>query len=137
MIKGIDHVAIAVENIDDALAMMKQVLGLDADHREVIEGYGVEVATLRLGNTAIELVCGTREDSPIRKYIDKRGPGIHHIALEVDDIEAELARVREDGGELIDESPRDGKEQSRVAFIHPRSTGKILYELVQNRKPRS
>jgi methylmalonyl-CoA/ethylmalonyl-CoA epimerase len=134
VIKGIDHVAVAVENIDEALKTFEKILGLRADHREVIEGYGVEVATIRLGNTAVELVCGTTEDSPIAKYVAKRGPGIHHIALEVDDVVAELARVEESGGELIDATPRDGKEQSRVAFIHPRSTGRILYELVQNKK---
>ncbi|HER19816.1 MAG TPA: methylmalonyl-CoA epimerase [Chromatiales bacterium] len=134
MIKGIDHVAVAVENIDEALDIFAKVLGLEAEHREVIASYGVEVATIRLGNTAIELVCGTTPDSPISKYIARRGPGIHHIALETDDIQAELARVKENGADLIDVTPRDGKEQSRVAFIHPRSTGRILYELVQNRK---
>jgi methylmalonyl-CoA/ethylmalonyl-CoA epimerase len=134
MIKGIDHVAIAVESIDKALAVFEKILGLEAEHREVIEGYGVEVATIRLGNTAIELVCGTTPDSPIARYIARRGPGIHHIALETDNIEGELERVKNNGAELIDHTPRNGKEQSRVAFIHPRSTGRILYELVQNRK---
>lgn len=132
MIKGIDHVAVAVEDIDAALEMFAEILGLEADHREVIDGYGVEVATIHLGDTAVELVCGTSENSPIAKYVAKRGPGIHHIALEVDDIEAEMARVKESGGELIDNAPRLGKAKSRVAFLHPRSTGKILYELVQN-----
>jgi methylmalonyl-CoA/ethylmalonyl-CoA epimerase len=134
MIKGIDHVAVAVEDIDEALAMFRKVLGLEARHREVIEGYGVEVATIQLGTTAVELVCGTADDSPIARYIAKRGAGIHHIALETDDIDAELERVRENGAELIDDAPRGGKEGSRVAFIHPRSTGRILYELVQNKK---
>ena len=134
MIHGIDHVAIAVEDIDEALAMFKKTLGLEASHREVIAGYGVEVATVRLGPTAIELVQGTTPDSPISKYIEKRGPGIHHIALEVDDVAAELARLKSAGADLIDAAPRAGKEESRVAFIHPRSTGKVLYELVQNKK---
>jgi len=134
MIHGIDHVAIAVEDIDEALAMFKKTLGLEASHRDVIAGYGVEVATIRLGPTAIELVQGTTPDSPISKYIEKRGPGIHHIALEVDDVAAELARLKSAGADLIDATPRTGKEESRVAFIHPRSTGKVLYELVQNKK---
>lgn len=134
MIHGIDHVAVAVENIDEALAMFQKVLGLHAEHREVIDGHGVEVATIRLGPTAIELVQGTTPDSPITKYIEKRGPGIHHIALEVDDIVSDLARLEASGVDLIDAAPRPGKERSRVAFIHPRSTGKILFELVQNRK---
>jgi len=134
MIHGIDHVAVAVEDIDAALAMFEKTLGLRVEHREVIEGYGVEVATIRLGSTAIELVQGTTPDSPIAKYVAKRGPGIHHIALEVDDIASELSRLEADGVELIDRTPRAGKQESRVAFIHPRSTGRILYELVQNRK---
>jgi methylmalonyl-CoA/ethylmalonyl-CoA epimerase len=114
--------------------MFQKTLGLEAEHRETIEGYGVEVATVRIGPTAIELVQGTTPDSPITKYIEKRGPGIHHIALEVDDIVTELARLQENGADLIDAAPRPGKSESRVAFIHPRSTGKILFELVQNRK---
>jgi methylmalonyl-CoA/ethylmalonyl-CoA epimerase len=92
------------------------------------------VATIRLGPTAIELVQGTTPDSPIAKYVAKRGPGIHHIALEVDDIASELSRLEAAGADLIDRTPRTGKQESRVAFIHPRSTGKILYELVQNKK---
>jgi methylmalonyl-CoA/ethylmalonyl-CoA epimerase len=134
MIHGIDHVAVAVEDIDETLAMFEKTLGLRAEHREVIEGYGVEVATIRLGPTAIELVQGTTPDSPIAKYVAKRGPGIHHIALEVDDIASELSRLEAAGADLIDRTPRTGKQESRVAFIHPRSTGKILYELVQNKK---
>lgn len=134
MIKGIDHVAVAVENIDEALNMFREVLGLEADHREVVAGQGVETATIHLGGCAIELVQGTSPDSPIARYIAKRGPGIHHIALETDDVGSEIARVKESGAELIDTSPRGGKDGSRVAFIHPRSTGRILYELVENRK---
>jgi len=134
MINGIDHVALAVEDIDEALAMFEKTLGLRAEHREVIEGYGVEVATIRLGPTAIELVQGTTPESAISKYVAKRGPGIHHIALEVDDIASELSRLKAAGADLIDQTPRAGKEQSRVAFLHPRSTGRILYELVENKK---
>jgi len=133
MIKGIDHVAVAVENIDTALELLKTVLGITPDHRETIEGYGVETATLKLGNTAIELVAGTTPDSPISKYIEKRGPGIHHIALEVDDIASAIAAVSKNA-EMIDTNARPGKDDSRVAFIHPRSTGKILFELVENAK---
>jgi len=133
MIKGIDHVAVAVEDIDAALILLGKIFGITPDHRETIVGYGVETATFKLGNTDIELVSGTTPDSPISKYIEKRGPGIHHIALEVDDIAAAIATVSENA-EMIDTSARTGKDDSKVAFIHPRSTGKILFELVQNRK---
>lgn len=134
MIEGIDHIAIAVESIDDALAMFNRVLGLEAAHREEIAGYGVEVATIPTGGTDIELVQGTAPDSPIRKFIATRGPGIHHIALAVADVAAALARLREEGVALIDEAPRPGKNGSRVAFIHPRATQKVLFELVENRR---
>jgi methylmalonyl-CoA/ethylmalonyl-CoA epimerase len=133
MINGIDHVAVAVEDLDGTLALLERVLGIHASHRETIEGYGVEVATLRLGATAIELVSGTTPDSPIAKFIEKRGPGIHHIALDVDDIDEAIAKVSQTA-EMIDAEPRAGKDDSRVAFIHPKSTGRILFELVQNRR---
>jgi methylmalonyl-CoA/ethylmalonyl-CoA epimerase len=133
VIKGIDHVAIAVENLDDTLEILERVFGVSADHREEIAAYNVEVATLTLGNTAIELVQGTTPDSPIAKYIARRGPGIHHIALNVDDIESAIATVGKDA-RMIDQKARTGKDNSRVAFIHPSSTAGILFELVQNRK---
>lgn len=136
MIKGIDHVAIAVEDLDETVAQFQRLFGASVAHRETIEGYGVEVATVDLGNTSIEFVQGRTPDSPTRKYVDRRGPGIHHVALEVDDIESAMASLSRAGAELIDRAPRRGKGGSKVAFIHPRSTGKILYELVQNAKGR-
>lgn len=135
MIKGIDHVAIAVENLDDTLSRFERLFGVKADHRETIAGYGVEVATVNLGNTCVEFVEGKSPDSATRKYIDNKGPGIHHIAFEVGDIVSALATLAAAGAELIDKSPRTGKGGSKVAFIHPKSTGKILYELVQNAPP--
>ena len=133
MIKGIDHVAIAVENLDEALSLFENVLGLTVKHRETIEGYNVEVATIDVGNTSIELVQGTTPDSPIASFIKKRGPGIHHVAVEVDDIDDAIASVAE-RADMIDAVARTGKDDSRVAFIHPRSMGKILFELVQNKR---
>jgi methylmalonyl-CoA/ethylmalonyl-CoA epimerase len=135
MIKGIDHVAIAVEDLDETLAQFEQLFGAKVEHRETIDGYGVEVATVNLGNTCIEFVEGKTPDSPTRKYIDKKGPGIHHIALEVDDIASAMATLTAAGAEMIDRSPRPGKGGSKVAFVHPRSTGRILYELVENKPP--
>ena len=123
--------AVAVEDIDAALELLDKVLGITPDHRETIEGYGVETATLKLGNTAIELVAGTTPDSPISKYIEKRGPGIHHIALEVDDIHGLVGRLVDAGVRMIDAQPRPGAHGTTVAFVHPKSTGGVLVELVQ------
>jgi methylmalonyl-CoA/ethylmalonyl-CoA epimerase len=135
MIKGIDHVAIAVEDLDETVKRFEKLFGAKVEHREVIAGYDVEVATVNLGNTCIEFVEGKTPDSPTRKYIEKKGPGIHHIALEVDDIASAIAALVANGAEMIDKSPRDGKGGSRVAFVHPKSSGKILYELVENPAP--
>ncbi|NIM19063.1 MAG: methylmalonyl-CoA epimerase [Candidatus Latescibacteria bacterium] len=131
MFKGIDHVSIAVENLEEAVALYVERFGACIKHREFIEKDGVEVATVDIGGMCIELVEGKRSDSPIRKFVEKRGPGIHHIAFEVDDIEAALASLEAASIQLIDKKPRAGKEGSLVAFVHPASTQKILYEIVQ------
>ncbi|MCH7549300.1 MAG: methylmalonyl-CoA epimerase [Candidatus Krumholzibacteriota bacterium] len=131
MIKGIDHVAIAVSDLDEVLSVLENVLGITVEHREIIEGYDVEVATLKLGGTAVEVVQGTTPDSVISRFIKKRGPGMHHIALEVTNIETTIKEIGK-RAEMIDESARPGKEGSRVAFIHPRSTAGVLFELVEN-----
>lgn len=133
MIKGIDHVALAVENVDEALMLFGRVFGVTPDHRETIPVYSTEVATIKFGNTCIELVAGTTPDSPISKFVAKRGPGIHHIALEVDDIHQAIERIAHNA-DMIDAEPRIGKDHSRVAFIHPKSMGNILLELVENRE---
>ena len=134
MIRGIDHVAIAVEDLDATVALFEKTLGLKVTHREEVAGSRVRVATLSTGGTDIELVQGTAPDSPIAKFLADRGPGIHHIALEVSDIDAALAALKEQGVQLIDTRARPGKQGSRVAFIHPRATGRVLCELVENRK---
>ena len=134
MIKNVDHIAIAVENLDNALENFEKLFGATVEHREEIAGYNVEVATVRVGNTCLEFVEGKTPDSPTRRYVDKKGQGIHHIAFEVDDIVTAMASLVEAGGNLIDQAPRDGKDGSKVAFVHPKSSGKILYELVENKK---
>ena len=131
MIKGIDHVAVAVSDLDETIETFKKVFGVDVAHREVIEGYNVETATFDLGNTCIEFIQGTTDESPIRRYVEKKGPGIHHVALAVDDVAAAITTLSAGGAEMIDRIPRKGKGGSLVAFVHPGSTGKILYELVQ------
>jgi len=131
MIKRIDHIAIAVTNLDDAIELYKKVLGIEVAHREYVEEFKTDTATFKLGDSAIELVEGKSEDSAIRKFVESKGPGIHHIAVVVENIEETIAQLKSDGVKLIDESPRPGKENSRVAFIHPKSTEKVLYELVE------
>jgi methylmalonyl-CoA epimerase len=131
MFEKVDHIAIAVEDLDTAIEMYASVFGLKVVHRERIEDYDVEIATLEVGNTAIELIEGKSETSPIRKFIETRGPGLHHMAFVVDDIGVALDKLREQGARLIDEAPRHGKDNSLVAFIHPKATQGVLYELVQ------
>jgi methylmalonyl-CoA/ethylmalonyl-CoA epimerase len=134
MILKIDHIAIAVEDLDRAIHLYEKTLGLKLAHREHVPGFDVDTATFHVGETSIELVEGKTEASAIRKYVQTKGPGIHHIAFAVDDIEKTLALFRNQGVQLIDETPRRGKENSFVAFIHPKSAEKILYELVQPAK---
>jgi len=131
MIEGIDHIAIAVEDLDESLRLFETVFGMRAHHREIVADQNVEVATIQTGDTAIELVAPTSSESGIAKYLAKRGPGIHHIALQVTDIASALTTLEQKGAKLIDASPRTGKENSKVAFVHPKSTGRALFELVE------
>ncbi len=131
MIIGIDHIAIAVENLDQAIEMYEKLFGLRVMHREVVAGFDVDTATFPVGETSIELVEGKAEGSPIRKFVEARGPAIHHVAFLVEDIEETLAELKAAGATLIDEKPRTGKNNSLVAFVHPKSTQKVLYEIVQ------
>ena len=134
MIRGIDHIAIAVEDIDASIALFEKVFGMKLKHREDVAEFKAKVATLSTDGTDIELVQATSPDSPIAKFIAERGPGIHHIALEVGDIAAALATLEKEGVRLLDTAARPGKQGSRVAFIHPKATGRVLCELVENRK---
>jgi methylmalonyl-CoA/ethylmalonyl-CoA epimerase len=134
MIRGIDHVAIAVENLDAAVALFERVFGMKVKHREEVAGFRVTVATLSTGGTDIELVQGMSPDSPVARFVAERGAGLHHVAFAVPDIDAALAALKRQGVPLIDETARPGKEGSRVAFIHPKATGRVLCELVQNRR---
>ncbi len=131
----IDHIGIATRGIQDAAKFYRDVLGLEvsedgAETEEVAE-QKVRVAMLPIGESRIELIEPTSEDSPISRFLEKRGPGIHHIAVRVDDIRAALANLRDKGARLIDEEPRQGAGGCLVAFVHPSSTGGVLLELVQ------
>ncbi len=127
----IDHVGIATRGIEDAAKLWREVLGLEFGESEEVAEQKVRVVKLPLGETSIELLEPTASDSPISKFLDKRGPGIHHIAVRVDDIRAELAKMKAKGARLIDEQPRTGAGGCLVAFVHPSSTGGVLLELVQ------
>ncbi len=130
----IDHLGIATRGIDEALKFWENALGLEQTHTEVVEEQKVRVAMLPLGETRIELLEPTSEDSPISKFLEKRGGGIHHIAVEVEDIESSLAKLKTQGMRLIDESPRIGAEGCLVAFVHPSAANGVLLELVQENK---
>ena len=127
----INHLGIATKGIDDALKFWGEALGLDNVHTEEVADQKVRVAMLPLGESRIELLEPTSDDSPISKFLEKRGGGIHHIAVEVEDIESSLAKLRAKGMRLIDETPRIGAEGCLVAFVHPSSANGVLLELVQ------
>ena len=127
----INHLGIATKGIDDALKFWSDALGLENIHTEIVEDQKVRVAMLPIGESRVELLEPTSEDSPISKFLEKRGGGIHHIAVEVDNIEAILSQLKEKGMRLIDEAPRIGAEGCLVAFVHPSSANGVLLELVQ------
>jgi methylmalonyl-CoA/ethylmalonyl-CoA epimerase len=130
----IDHLGIAVKAVADAAKMYEQVLGLKVSSMDQVEEQGVRVAMLDIGESSLELLEATRPDSPIGKFVAKRGEGLHHIAVQVDDIEEALAQLKASGVRLIDESPRRGAHNTRVAFIHPAGTHGVLLELVEHAK---
>ena len=127
----INHLGIATKGIDEALKFWGDALGLESVHTETVEDQKVRVAMLPIGEKRIELLEATSDDSPIAKFIEKRGGGIHHIAVEVEDIKASLAKLKAEGMRLIDETPRVGAENCLVAFVHPSSANGVLLELVQ------
>ncbi len=131
MFDRIDHVGIAVEAIDPALALYEQAFELKLVHREVIEEQGVEAVLLDLGENHVELLQPLGPDTPVGRFLERSGPGMHHIAYQVSDIEGELERLRAAGIKLIDEQPRIGIRGSLVAFAHPKYTGGVLTEIVQ------
>ena len=128
----INHLGIATKDIAEALKFWEDALGLENVHTETVEDQKVRVAMLPIGESRIELLEPTSEDSPITKFLEKRGGGIHHIAVETEDIEAALAKLKREGMRLIDEKPRIGAEGCLVAFVHPSSANGVLLELVQS-----
>jgi methylmalonyl-CoA/ethylmalonyl-CoA epimerase len=128
----IDHIGIATRELREGLAVWSDALGLKVDATEEVAEQGVRVAMLKIGETHVELLEPLRPDSPVARFIEKRGPGIHHIAVEVKDIRASLAELKSKGARLVDETPRVGAGGCLVAFVHPASTNGVLLELVQH-----
>jgi methylmalonyl-CoA/ethylmalonyl-CoA epimerase len=131
MIKRIDHVAIAVADLEAAVALFEKILGRKVSRRELVSGQSVETAAFDMDGTSIELIEGKGEDSTVRKFVAKRGPGLHHIALVVDDIGRALSDLEAKGLKPVDPTPKPGQGGSRVAFLLPESTSKVLIELVE------
>jgi methylmalonyl-CoA/ethylmalonyl-CoA epimerase len=125
----IDHIGIAVESLERALAFYRDVLGLDVSDVSEVPGDGVRAAFVPVGGPALELLEATDEQSPIARFVARRGPGLHHVTLTVDDLAGVLDRLKQQGVRLIDEQPRAGAHGSRVAFIHPSAAGGVLLEL--------
>jgi methylmalonyl-CoA epimerase len=127
----IDHVGVAVEQLDEALELYRDSFQLELAHREVVEEQGVEAVLLDVGDNHVELLAPLGPDTPVGKFLAKNGPGLHHVAYQVDDIDSTLGALKQAGLRLIDEQPRTGIRGSRVAFMHPRSTAGVLTEIVQ------
>jgi len=131
MFARIDHIGVAVEDLDAAIALHESTYGMELVHRETVAQQGVEAVLLDVGENHVELLRPLTEDTPVGKFLANRGPGLHHVAYQVPDIEAALAALKADGAQLIDETPRTGIRNSRVAFVHPKSSGGVLTEIVQ------
>jgi methylmalonyl-CoA/ethylmalonyl-CoA epimerase len=131
MLGRIDHVGVAVEDLDGAIALYEGTFGMQVAHRETVEAQGVEAVLLDVGDGHVELLRPLGPETPVGKFLAKRGEGLHHVAYAVADIDAALAELRDRGIELIDSEARAGIRSSRVAFIHPRATGSVLTELVE------
>lgn len=131
MLGRIDHIGVAVDDLDGALKLYAETLGMPVVHRETVTEQGVEAVLLDVGENHVELLAPLGPDTPVGKFLAKKGPGLHHVAYQVSDIEAVLASLKASGTRLIDETPRVGIRGSRVAFVHPASTGGVLTEIVQ------
>ncbi len=134
MFTRIDHIGVAVEQLDPALELYRGTLALELAHREVVEEQGVEAVLLDVGENHVELLAPLSPDTPVGRFLAKNGPGLHHVAYQVDDIDDALGALKLAGLALIDEQPRAGIRGSRVAFVHPRSTAGVLTEIVEPAK---
>jgi methylmalonyl-CoA epimerase len=131
MFARVDHIGVAVEDLDAAIALHEEAYGMAVAHREVVEAQGVEAVLLDVGENHVELLRPLDGETPVGRFLSKRGPGLHHVAYQVSDVQATLDTLRGRGLRLIDETPRTGIRGSRVAFLHPESSGGVLTEIVQ------
>jgi methylmalonyl-CoA/ethylmalonyl-CoA epimerase len=127
----IDHIGVAVEDLEAGIALYGESFGMEAAHRETVESQGVEAVLLDVGEGHVELLRPLGPETAVGRFLERKGPGLHHVAYAVEDIDAALEQVRRAGLELIDAEPRRGIRGSRVAFLHPRSTGSVLTEIVE------
>jgi len=128
--RGIHHLGVAVENLDEALATYERLFGAELEHRELVPEQGVEAAAVRVGESRVELLASLGADTPVGKFLANRGPGMHHVAYEVDDLRETLAHLARSGAELIDDEPRQGLFGLEVAFVHPNAVHGVLSEVV-------
>lgn len=131
LLTEIDHVAIAVNDLEAAIEFYRSVFGAEVEHREVVESDGVEEALLKVADSYVQLLTPTRHDSPVAKYLANKGEGLHHVGYRVDDCAKALASVKDHGFRVIDEAPRPGSRGTTVAFVHPKTAFGTLIELVQ------
>jgi len=131
--KKIEHIGIAVKNLEQSNELFAKLFGQQAYKTETVESEGVSTSFFQVGPNKIELLEATNPNSPIAKFIEKRGEGIHHIAFEVDDVQAEIARLKAEGFVLLHEVPKDGADNKSIAFLHPKSTNGVLIELCQEK----
>lgn len=131
MLNRIDHIGIAVDDLDAAINLYENVLGMKLVHRETVTEQGVDAVLFDVGENHVELLAPIGEDTPVGKFLAKNGPGLHHVAYQVSNIEGTLESLKSDGIRLIDETPRTGIRGSRVAFVHPKSSGAVLTEIVE------
>ena len=130
--RGIHHLGVAVENLDDAVATYERLFGAEVEHRRTVPDQGVEAAAVLVGEDRVELLASLGDDTPVGKFLAKRGPGMHHVAYEVGDLRAALAGLAEQGAEVIDPAPRPGLFGLEVAFVHPDSVHGVLSEVVSS-----
>jgi methylmalonyl-CoA/ethylmalonyl-CoA epimerase len=128
--RGIHHLGVAVEDLDEALSTYERLFGAVLEHRATVPDQGVEAASVRVGDGRVELLEPLEEDTPVGRFLAKRGPGMHHVAYEVEDVRAAVSRLAESGAEMIDEQPREGLFGLQVAFVHPDSVHGVLAEVV-------
>jgi methylmalonyl-CoA epimerase len=131
LLTQIDHVGIAVEDLDSAVERYRRTLGVEPAHRERVESQGVEEVLLPVGTSFIQLLGALGPDTPVGRFLERRGPGVHHIGFRVDDIASALDQLRGEGVRLIDDTPRPGSRGTTIAFVHPKGMGGVLVELVQ------